>query len=134
MTLMDNEQITLTVKELYVDGVQLPTPKVEGVTITPNKIWSANTGRLESSGLMAGTIVAIKHKIEIKWPSLSMTEVQKIEAAVSTLTPFHTLKYTDMAGQTKEITVYFGDPSYTIYSYSPGVQWINDVSVSAIER
>lgn len=126
--------MTITVKELSVDGVQLPTPMLGGISITPNKMWSANTGRLESSGEMAGTIVAIKQKLEIKWPPLTMEQVRLIEAAVSTLTPFHELEYTDMAGQVKSLTVYFGDPSYTIYSYAAGVQRVNDVSVSAIEK
>lgn len=126
--------MTLTVKEIYVDGVQLPTPKLEGVTITSNKMWSANTGRLENSGRMEGTIVAIKRKIQIAWPELSMTEVQTIESAISSVEPFHALKYVDMTGTVCETEVYFGDPSYTIVSYSPGIQRIKDATVSAIER
>lgn len=126
--------MTLTVTELYVDGVQLPTPALEGLTITPNKMWSVNTGRLENSGEMVGTIVAIKHKVEIKWPDMSMTDAKVIEEAVSSMTPFHTLKYTDMTGATREMTVYFGDPTYTIYAYSPGVQRISGVKVSAVEK
>jgi len=126
--------MTITVKEISVDGIQLPTPMLDGVTIIPNKMWSANTGRLESSGEMAGTIVAIKQKLEIKWPPLTMEQVQIIETAVSTLAPFHELEYTDMAGQVKNLTVYFGDPTYTIYSYSAGVQRVHDVTVSAIEK
>lgn len=126
--------MTLTVKELYVDGVQLPTPALDGLTITTNKIWSANTGRLENTGEMAGTIVAIKRKIEIKWPELSMEKVKIIEGAVSSTTPFHELQYTDMTGTAHTITVYFGDPTYTIYAYSPGVQRVREVTVSAIEK
>ena len=126
--------MTLSVKEILVDGVQLPTPALDGLTITTNKIWSANTGRLENTGEMAGTIVAMKRKIEIKWPVLTMDKVKIIEDAVSSMTPFHTLKYTDMTGQTVEITAYFGDPSYVLYSYSQGVQFVRDVAVSAIEK
>ena len=126
--------MTLTVKEIFVDGVQLPTPALDGLTITTNKIWSANTGRLENTGEMAGTIVAMKRKIEIKWPILTMEKVKIIEDAVSSMTPFHTLKYTDMTGQIVEITAYFGDPSYVLYSYSQGVQFVRDVAVSAIEK
>ena len=125
---------TLTVKELYVDGVQLPTPSLEGLTITSNKIWSSNTGRLENSGEMAGTIVGIKRKLEIKWPPLTMEQCQVIEDAVSNLTPFHTLKYTDMTGAASEIQVYFGDPTYTLYSSAPGIQRSTDCTVSAIEK
>lgn len=126
--------MTITVKELYIDGIQMPTPKIGGLTITPNKLWSANTGRLESSGDMVGTIVAIKRKVSIKWPELSMEKVDVIESAVSSTTAFHTLKFTDMTGTTQELQVYFGDPTYTIYSYSEGVQRIMDTSVDAIEK
>lgn len=126
--------MTLTVKALFVDGVQLPTPALEGVTITTNKMWSANTGRLENSGEMAGTIVALKRKIEIKWPDLTMEKAKVIEDAVSSMTPFHILRYTDMAGQTVEIPVYFSDPSYTIYAYSEGIQRVSGVTISAIEK
>lgn len=126
--------MTLTVKELYVDGVQLPTPALDGLTITTNKIWSANTGRLESTGEMAGTIVAVKRKIEIKWPELPMEKAKLIEDAVSSVSPFHELQYTDMTGATSTISVYFGDPTYTVYAYSPGIQRVRDVTVSAIEK
>lgn len=124
----------LSVKELYVDDILLPTPKLGGLTITPNKMWSANTGRLESSGEMVGTIVAIKRKISIKWPDLTMDQIQIIEAAVSSMTAFHKLTYTDMTGQTHELQVYFGDPTYTIYAYSEGIQLVRDAAVDAIAK
>lgn len=127
--------MVLSIKELCVNDIKLPTPMLGGLVMTTNKIWSANTGRLESTGEMAGTIVAIKRKVEIKWPPLSMEEVAIIEAAVSDPgTPFKKLKYTDMTGKQNTIDVYFGDPSYTIYSYSQGVQRIENVAVSAIEK
>lgn len=126
--------MTLTLKELIVDGVTLPTPALNGLTITMNKIWSANTGRLENTGEMAGTIVAMKRKLEIQWPALKMEDIAVIEAAVSSMTPFHQLQYTDMTGQKETIEVYFGDPTYSIYSYSPGVQRITGAKVSAIEK
>ena len=126
--------MVLSVKELYIDGVQMPTPKLGGLTITPNKMWSANTGRLESSGEMVGTIVAIKHKISIKWPDLTMEQIGTIEAAISSRTAFHELQYTDMTGQVATLQVYFGDPTYTIYSYSEDIRWIRDAAVDAIEK
>lgn len=125
----------LPIKELYVNGTKLPTPMLGGLVMTTNKIWSANTGRLESTGEMAGTIVAIKRKVEIKWPPLSMKEVAVIENAVSNKdTPFSTLRYVDMTGKENSIQVYFGDPSYTIYSFSHGNQRVENVAVSAIEK
>lgn len=124
----------ITVSELFVDGVQLPTPALDGVTITSEKVWSNNTGR-DSSGLMVGTIVAIKAKISIKWPPLTMGQVAVIEAAASDSTkPFVSMKYTDMTGETVTKTVYFGTPTYSQYSWSPSLQYVKDVSVNAIER
>lgn len=126
--------MTLTVKELYVDGVQLPTPALEGLTITDNKVWSANTGRLENSGDMAGTIVSIKKKLEIRWPPLSMEDVKRIRSVVSNLKAFHEIKYTDADGEINELIVYFGDPQFTPYAYSVGIQRVISATVSAIEK
>lgn len=128
-------QYKLDVKEIIVDGVPLPAPELAGLVVTRNKIWSEDTGRLEVTGEMAGTIVAIKTKIEIKWPKgLTMDDARLIEAIVSSMNPFHTLRYTDMTGQTSELTVYFGDVSYAPYSWSRGIQRVENVSVSAIEK
>lgn len=124
----------ITVSELYINNTKMPTPALEGLTISSEKIWSANTGRT-SSGKMAGTIVAIKTTVSIKWPPLTMAEVAVIEAAVSDKdNPFVTMKYTDMTGKTVEKTMYFGTPSYTVYSWANGLQIIKDISVDGIER
>ena len=125
---------SITVSELYIGGVKMPTPALEGMTITSEKIWSANTGRT-ASGKMVGTIVAIKTKVTIKWPPLTPDQVAVIEGAVSDESaPFTTMKYTDMTGTTVTKTVYFGTPTYTWYAWANGVQYIKDVSVDGIEQ
>lgn len=124
----------MTVSELYINGVQMPTPALEGVTITSEKVWSANTGR-DSTGKMVGTIVGVKAKLSIKWPPLTMAQVAVIEAAVSDKSkPFVPLKYTDMTGKTVTKTVYFGTPSYTQYSWAGGLQYVTDATVDAVEQ
>lgn len=123
----------MTVTDLTIGGVKMPTPAVEGLSISREKIWSANTGRT-GSGRMVGSIVAIKTKVSIRWPVLTMAQVRTIENAVSSGAEFLTLSYTDMTGTTKSLSGYFGAPSYTIYSYAQGVQWVKDVSVDFIER
>ncbi len=124
----------ITVSELYIGGVQMPTPALEGVTITREKVWSSDTGR-SSSGKMLGTIVAIKSKITIKWPVLTFDQVQTIESAVSDADdPFVTVKYTDMTGTTVTKTMYFGTPTYTMYGAAAGTQWVKDVTVDGIEQ
>ncbi|MCD8341482.1 MAG: hypothetical protein LUC87_04920 [Clostridiales bacterium] len=123
----------MTVTDLTIGGVKMPTPALEGLTITREKIWSSDTGRT-SSGKMVGTIVAIKTKVAIKWPVLTMAQVETIEGAVSSSAPFVTMTYTDMTGATSTKTVYFGTPSYTVYSYADGVQYVKDVTVDGIEQ
>ena len=120
----------ITVSDLYINGVKMPDPALEGVTISREKIWSENTGRT-ASGKMAGTIIGIKSKISIKWPA----QVATIEGAVSDPdSPFVPVKYTDATGTTVTKTMYFGTPSYTVYSWANGKQYIKDVSVDGIEQ
>lgn len=124
----------ITVSELYINGVQMPTPALEGMTITSEKIWSANTGR-STSGKMLGTVVAVKTTISITWPPLTFAQAALIEAAVSDKDhPFVPVKYTDMAGNTVTKTMYFGTPSYTVYSHAANLQMIKDLTVDGIER
>lgn len=124
---------SVTISDLTIGGVAMPTPALEGLTITREKIWSADTGRT-SSGKMVGTIVAIKTKISITWPPLTMEEVATIEEAVSSSNSFVSMSYTDMTGSTVTKTVYFGTPSYTVYSYAEGLQWVKDVTVDGVEQ
>lgn len=112
----------------------MPTPALEGMTITSEKIWSANTGR-STSGKMLGTVVAVKTTISITWPPLTFAQAALIEAAVSDKDhPFVPVKYTDMTGTTVTKTMYFGTPSYTVYSWADGLQLVTGVTVDGIEQ
>lgn len=124
----------ITVSDLYIDGAKMPDPAVEGVTVSSEKIWSSNTGRA-ASGKMVGTIVAIKTTLKIKWPPLTPPQVAAIESKVSSKSrPFVSVRFTDPTGTTITKTMYFGTPQYTVYSWADGVQYINGVTVDAIEQ
>lgn len=124
----------ITVSDLYINGVKMPTPALEGVTISREKIWSANTGRT-AAGKMVGTVVAIKTTLKIKWPPLTPAQVAVIEGVVSDgAHPYVPVKYTDATGQTVTKTMYFGTPTYTVYSWANGRQYLKDVSVTGIEQ
>ena len=122
-----------TISDLYINGVKMPTPALNGVTISREKIWSANTGRT-ASGKMAGTIIARKTTLKIKWPTLTMAEAATIEGAVSSGTEFFPVRFTDAGGTTRTLTMYAGTPSYTQYSWANGVQYVVDVAVDLIEQ
>lgn len=124
----------LTLSALTVDGVELPPPKVRGLKITPEKVWSANAGRTGSAE-MVGTIVAIKHKLEIAWPPLTAAQADVIEGVASDVEhPFRSLSYTTVTGQTGTIIVYFGSPTYTGWDWVGGEWRLMDAAVSAVEK
>ena len=124
----------ITVSDLYINGVRMPDPALEGVTVSREKIWSSNTGRT-ASGKMTGTVVAVKTTLKIKWPVLTPAQVATIEGAVSDPdSPFVPVKYTDATGSTVTKTMYFGTPSYTVYSWANGKQYIKDATVDGIEQ
>lgn len=125
---------SITVKDLTINGVTMPSPALQGVTISTEKIWSKDTGRT-SSGKMVGTIVAIKATVSIKWAALTPNEVATIEAAVSDAdNPFVPMEYVDMCGNYVRKMVYFGTPTYTSYSWASGLQYVSSVEVSGIEQ
>ena len=122
----------ITVSDLYINGARMPDPALEGVTISREKIWSSNTGRT-TSGRMVGTVVAVKTTLKIKWPPLTPDQAAVIENAVSGGS-FVPVRFTDATGATVTKTMYFGTPSYTVYSWADGVQLIKDVAVDGIEQ
>ena len=124
----------ITVSDLYINSKKMPTPSLEGVVISREKIWSANTGRT-AAGKMVGTVVAVKTTIKIKWPPLTPAQVAVIESAVSDGdNPFVPVKFTDATGVIVTKTMYFGTPTYTFYSWANGRQYLRDVSVTGIEQ
>lgn len=123
----------MTISQLIVDGVTLPTPAKEGVAIGTEKIWSADTGRV-ASGMMHGTIVGIKKTVKMKFPPLTPVQVKQIESVVSTGSAFHNLRFTDLTGTTTTINCYFSSTSGTWSSWVEGMQYINGYEVDAIER
>ena len=122
----------ITVSDLYINGARMPDPALEGVTISREKIWSSNTGRT-TSGRMVGTVVAVKTTLKIRWPPLTPAQAAVIENAVSGGS-FVPVRFTDATGATVTKTMYFGTPSYTVYSWADGVQYIKDVTVDGIEQ
>jgi len=118
---------------LTIDGINMPTPKREGVVISSEKIWSSNAGR-SSSGKMLGNIIAIKTTVQITWGRLTPAEAELIRQAVGKVDqPFSILEYTDINGATVSKTVYFGSPSFTVRSIGSNSQ-ITGATISGIEQ
>lgn len=116
---------------LVVDGVELPSPALEGVIITYETIWSSNAGRV-ASGKMTGTPVTTKWKLEVKWPVLSQSDAQKVFDAAKG--GFKTVVFTDPFGNERTMTAYCGTPAATPYSWADGLRWVTGVELSIIEQ
>lgn len=118
---------------LTIGGKTMPTPIVDGVQITDEKIWSANTGRT-NNGSMEGTLIAIKRTVTISWGKLTGAQAATIRDAVSSKTAFHTMTFTDIDGSTKSMQVYFAAPKFTIHRMRNGTMIVTGATVEGIEK
>lgn len=124
----------LTVSKLTINGVAMPTPKVGGMKIQPEKVWSRNTKRT-ADATMVGSIVDIKDSVEISWPPLTVDEVELIESFVSNAQlPYVSMAFTDQTGADRTMTVYFGTPTYTLFDWIGGQWMVTDAKVTGIEK
>lgn len=114
---------------LRIDSTDLPTPK--SVTYTQNKLWSQNTGRLDS-GYFVGDLIAIKKKYQVTFPALTPAELETVRAAVNA--DFATVKITNAEGGTDTVSAYFGDVTVESYSWRNGINYAVNAAVSIIER
>ena len=113
---------------MKVNNITLPEPKA--LTTEHNKIWSANTGRLDS-GYFVGDLIATKRKLNIKWGAMTAADAQTVLNAVNN--DFVTIEYTDETGQTATGEFYWGDVSGDYYNLT--VKHImSGLSCNAIER
>jgi hypothetical protein len=114
---------------LRIDSTDLPTPK--SVTYTQNKLWSQNTGRLDS-GYFVGDLIAIKKKYQVTFPALTPEELETVRAAVNA--DFATVQITNAEGGTDTVSAYFGDVTVESYSWHNGINYAINAAVSIIER
>lgn len=114
---------------LRIDSTDLPTPK--SVSYTQNKLWSQNTGRLDS-GYFVGDLIAIKKKYQVTFPALTPTELATVRAAVNA--DFATVQITNAEGGTDTVSAYFGDVTVESYSWHNGINYAINAAVSIIER
>ncbi len=113
---------------MIVDNVTLPEP--QALTTEHNKIWSANTGRLDS-GYFVGDLIAVKRKLNITWGPCTAANARKILAA--TRKQFVTIQYTNEENEDDEGEFYWGDISGDYYNLTVE-RIMSGFSCNAIER
>ncbi len=114
---------------LKVGNTELPTPK--NVDYSYNKLWSENSGRLDS-GYFVGELIGIKRKYEVTFPPLTTSQLSTVRTAFAS--QFATVKITDVDGGDAELECYFGDVTVRAYSWKNGYKYAMDCKVSMIER
>lgn len=119
---------------LYINNILMPEPKLNGVSIKKEKVWSKNTTRT-SNAVMIGDIVRIIRTGSIEWPTLTHNQVRMIENEISnTEKSFVPVKYIDEKGDIASFQAYFGTPSYQLYSWADGISVVNSAKVDFIEK
>lgn len=113
--------------------VLMPTPK--SAVYGYNKLWSENTGRLDS-GHFVGELVATKRTVDFTFPPLSPTQLAKLQSAVNT--DFARVVVDDMSVAGTSSTnfyfdAYFGDLTFSAYSWKGDIKYAIDVKFTAIE-
>ena len=116
---------------LVIGSTTLPTPK--SVTYSQNKLWSQNTGRLDS-GYFVGELVAVKKKYEVTFPPLTTSDLTTVRTAVNPNNGFASVQITNAEGGTDTVDAYFGDLTVESYSWNNGIQYAVNAAVSIIER
>lgn len=111
-----------------VNNITLPEP--QALTTEHNKIWSANTGRLDS-GYFVGDLIAVKRKLNITWGPMTAADAQKVINAVNN--EFVTIQYTDETNKTSTGEFYWGDASFDYYNLTVAAL-LSGGTCNAIER
>lgn len=117
--------------KVWVKGTQLPSPEMEGTTLTHPKTWTANSGRT-ASGKMTGRVQYYKYKLVLKWGCLTANEYKTLKNLFEKEPQFFSVKVTDGTGTT-EFTGYAGDLSYE-KCLNLDEAYYRGVSVEIVER
>lgn len=120
---------------LWINGQEMPAPALNGLTVTREPIWSKNTGRGSTGGIV-GDIIGFKFKLQVKWPVLKQAQTALINSAI-TSSAFFLVKFKDPTSPTGEFvekTMYAGTPTYPVYSYALGYPMYVGVAVDLIEQ
>ena len=124
---------------MKINNVTVKEPKIGGVNVTDEPIWSSNTGR-SSTGKMIGDIIAWKATIEISWPPLTFAEMKAIRDAIRSGGEFFPIEYPDIASgstvatMTTTKTVYCANIPRLLYSMSDIYKRYTDITIQFIER
>lgn len=116
-----------------INGVNMPTPDFDGITVSYEPLWSSNAGRT-GSGLYVGDIVDEKITLDITISGLTDKEVKVIETQLKNA--FFTVTFPDPndGSKSKTIECYKPPRSYPIRTIRKNSEQLNTVQLSFVER
>lgn len=117
---------------IWVKGVLLPSPDVDGYDVTNCKTWEPNTGR-NAVGTTVGSILCWKYKIELKWSFLSEAQVKNMRKLFESEPAYFAVKF-DNDGEYKDITAYCTDLTATGKLYAGNGYYYKSTSIKLIEQ
>lgn len=117
---------------ITIGGVAMPEPKLNGLKISRNKIWSKNAGR-GADGTMTGDIIALKWKLEIEFLPLTDAQMATVEAAVEPAF-FNVTFRSPKTGKNITANMYAGDLTCPVYTYVGEKPRYVGVTVNLIEK
>lgn len=117
-----------------IDGVVLPSPQANGVSISRNHIQSSKTRRT-ANATMTGKVIALKTTVKMSFPpGLSPPTINEIKEKVCNKTFFHKFGFTNEYSEWEEMTVYFGNYSTEQYGFINGKMLNQSLSFEAVEK
>lgn len=119
---------------IIVDGITLPPPAKDGLSLKPEPIWSDNAGRVSNCAFV-GDIRAVMWNIDITWQDLTYEQVKLIRKAfTSAAKPFFNMTFTTDEGERLTIRCYSTMPSSTIRTYRDERGQITGMTVSVVQK
>lgn len=126
-----------------VDGVSMYPQYIQKIKYDDELVWSENTRR-NSSALMTGKIKADKYKLDISFkPDMPQAYVKairnkfreyQIQDGKKIYKGWHTVIFTDDAGEQQTKTMYFGSYSVEPYWFVNGQMMYQSINITLIER
>lgn len=122
----------LSINGRACDGISLPEPAHGGFQVSIQDVDSASTGR-GADGNMIRDRVAVKAKINLKFPPLTNAEMSALLSAVSDVS-FSVSYPSPVSGGIRSGTFYVGDRTAPIYkTTADGVELWENCAFNLIE-
>lgn len=115
-----------------INGYTPPPVSEGGYSVTPNKIWSSNTGR-SATGKMFGDIVTTKYTVQLQWSKMKSSVVSELSESLSEK-PFFKVTFINEKGEKLTREFYCSDTSYSLKRIVNGEGIYNSISIELIER